>query len=122
MDTTPFRRFAAYVLAVTPIAAQMAPPPIASKDPVADVYHGVSVVDEYRRLEDWSNPATREWSNAQNVYARTYLDALPARAALRDRIASLVSAISPNFFDLTERGGTLFAMQFKPPKQQAMLV
>ena len=54
-------------------------PPIARKEPVTDVYHGVKVTDDYRWLEDWSNPNTRLWSDAQNEYARKYLGAIPGR-------------------------------------------
>jgi prolyl oligopeptidase len=102
-------------------SAQQAPP-TARKQPVTDTYHGVAVTDNYRYLEDWSNPETKAWSNAQNTYARAYLNALPGRASLRDQIARLLSAPSPNYFALREQGGKLFALQFQPPQEQPVLV
>jgi prolyl oligopeptidase len=48
---------------------QSGPPP-AVKRPVTDLYHGVKVVDDYRWLENWSNPETQAWRDAQNNYAR----------------------------------------------------
>ena len=37
-------------------------PPATPKKPVTDVYHGVKVVDDYRRLEDINDPAVRAGS------------------------------------------------------------
>ena len=53
-----------------------AAPPTPTK-PVSDIYHGVTVVDPYRWLEDGKNPEVRKWSDAQNVYARN----LPRQAS-----------------------------------------
>jgi hypothetical protein len=60
------------------LAAQ---PPPTPKRPVTDTYHGVQVTDDYRWLEDFSDPAVRSWSEPQNAYARKYLDGLSRRAA-----------------------------------------
>ena len=39
--------------------------PPAPRGDDADVLHGITVPDPYRRLEDPTNPATIEWSRAQ---------------------------------------------------------
>jgi prolyl oligopeptidase len=65
------------------LAAQfttLAQPPPSPKKPVTDVYNGVSVTDDYRWLENYSDPAVRAWSDAQNKYASKYLDSLANRA------------------------------------------
>ena len=98
-----------------------APPPTPMK-PVTDTYHGVSVVDPYRWLEDGKNPDVRRWSDAQNVYARDYLDKLPGRDMLRARIKEILAAKVVSHYRLEYRPGKLFAMKRQPPKEQPFLV
>ncbi len=98
-----------------------APPP-APRHPVTDTYQGVKVIDDYRWLEDWNDPAVKQWSAAENARTREYLDHLPARAAIRERLQQLITASEGQYFDVRERGGVLFAMKAQPPKQQAFLV
>lgn len=97
-------------------------PPETPKHPVTDEYQGVKVTDDYRWLENWDDPAVKQWSAAQNARTREYLDQLPARAAIKKRIQELVAASSTAYWDLEFRGGTLFAMKYQPPQQQPMLV
>src|SRR5215471_12472545 len=97
-------------------------PPATPKKPVTDVYHGVTVVDDYRWLEDVTDPAVRAWSAEQNRYARSYLDALPARASLYERLKELLSYPSPRYFSLAYRRDVLFAIKRQPPKEQPFLV
>ena len=54
-----------------------------------DTYFGITVPDPYRGLEDENAPATRRWVADENKLTRSYLDAIPFRSALRDRIAML---------------------------------
>ena len=98
-----------------------APPPT-PKRPVTDTYHGVTVTDDYRWLEDVSNPEVRQWTEAQNVYARRHLDALPARPALAEQLQKLMTHPSARYSELTLRHGVLFALLTQPPKQQSMVV
>jgi len=97
-------------------------PPAAPKKPVTDVYNGVSVSDDYRWLENYSDPAVRAWSDAQNRYARKYLDALPLRSSLYDELKQLYSQPSPRYSSLQSAGGVLFALKRQPPKEQPFLV
>jgi prolyl oligopeptidase len=60
-------------------------PPAMRGDHV-DVYHGVRVADPYRWMEDIDSPATRAWVEAQSKLSRGYLDAIPGRQAIRDRL------------------------------------
>jgi prolyl oligopeptidase len=102
-------------------AALFAQPP-AAKRPVNDTYHGVTVTDDYRWLENASDPAVKAWSDAQNSSARKYLDALPARAAAYDELKKLYAKQSVRYSGLTYRRGILFAMKTQPPKEQPALV
>ena len=99
-----------------------AQPPAAQKRPVTDTYHGVAVTDNYRWLENASDPAVKAWSDAQNVAARKYLDGLPARAAAYEDLKKLYSQQSVRYSDLKYRNGVLFAMKTQPPKEQPALV
>lgn len=96
--------------------------PDTPKRPVTDEYQGVSVTDDYRWLENWDDPETKQWSVAENAHSREYFDRLPARAAIKQRFRELISASSPRYRDLQFRGGMLFAMKYQPPQQQWMLV
>ncbi len=107
------------VLTIAPLAAM---PPDSPKKPVTDVYHGVNVVDDYRWLEDWNDPAVRKWSDAQNVHARNVLDRLPHVAAIRARVTEIMSAKTVGYSSLEYRKGTFFAIKREPPKQQPFLI
>jgi prolyl oligopeptidase len=54
-----------------------------------DVYHGVTVPDPYRWLEDDNSPETKAWVEAQNKVTFAYLDKIPYRKALTERLKSL---------------------------------
>ncbi len=112
------RLFSAALWAVVSLAQ----PPTTPKKPVTDVYHGVQVTDDYRWLENYSDPAVRAWSDAQNKYARKYLDSLPMRAAFSDELKRLLSHPSLRYFGLNVRHGVLFAVKVQPPLEQPMLV
>ena len=96
--------------------------PDTPKRPVTDEYQGVKVVDDYRWLENWEDPQTKQWSAAENARSRAYLDQLPARSAIKERLRQLISAGSATYYDLQNRGGVLFAMRDQPPQQQPVLV
>lgn len=63
--------------------------PTALRGAHVDDYHGTRVPDPYRWLEDAEAPATREFVRAQNALAQPWLEALPQRAWLRDRLTEL---------------------------------
>ena len=97
-------------------------PPETPRRPVTDEYQGVKVTDDYRWLENWDDPEVKQWTAAQNTRTRAYLDRLPARAAIKDRLKQLINASSAGYYDLQFRGGVLFAMKYQPPQQQPMLI
>ncbi len=96
--------------------------PATPKQPASNVYHGVAVGDDYQWLEDWNDPRVREWSAAQNALARAYLDAIPERVAILDRVAELRQSLAPEYRSVIQRGGKLFAIKDEPPKEQPFLV
>ena len=101
--------------------AAPAPLPETPVAPVVESFHGEFVADPYRWLEDTAAPATREWLEAQNAHARAMLDALPARAALRAEIATLLSA-SADLRAVRRVGDRVFALRREPGAQHHRLV
>src|SRR6266568_6413386 len=102
--------------------AALAAPPATEKKPVTDKYHGDAVVDDYRWLEDGKAKEVQQWSEAQNAYARAYLDKLPGPDKVRERVKELLAARTTTHFNLQWRSGKLFAMKRQPPKEQPFLV
>jgi prolyl oligopeptidase len=97
-------------------------PPATRKAPVVDRYHGVEVVDEYRWLENWDDPAVKAWSDAQNAYARSVLDRLPGVEEIRKQVTAIRKIQVPRYGSLIYAGGQLFAFKLEPPQQQITLV
>ena len=54
-----------------------------------DTYFGVEVSDPYRWLEDDRSKETEEWVTEQNKVTFGYLDSIPFRAELKERLSSL---------------------------------
>ena len=120
----PYVRAAAVLasLVVCPVALSATPgyPPTPKKT-VTDTYHGDRVSEDYRWLEDASDPAVKAWSLEQLQLTRTVLDAVPARAQLAKRFKELYESAPVRYFGFYDRG-QFFAMKRQPPKNQALLV
>ncbi len=76
---------------------------------LTDEYHGVKVTDDYRWLENWDDPAVKQWSAAQNARTRAYLDHLPNRPAVKERLKQFITNSSASYYALQFRAGMLFA-------------
>src|SRR5437660_3144559 len=63
--------------------------PAAARGTQVDNYHGVSIADPYRWLEDVDSPATREWVAAENRLTDSFLASIPQRQAIRNRLTQL---------------------------------
>jgi len=73
---------------------QVAKPPATSAHEVTDDYHGVSVTDSYRWLEDQNSPETRAWIDEQNAYTQKVLSSYTGREALRSQIEKVMKTDS----------------------------
>jgi len=105
------------------ILAQAIPaPPSTPKQPVTDEYFDTKVTDDYRWLENWDDPAVKQWSAAENARTRAYFDHLTSRPAIKHRFEELISAGSDSYYNLRFREGMLFASRYHPPQQQPTLV
>lgn len=54
-----------------------------------DDYHGTIVPDPYRWLEDLDSPETAEWIEAQNQVTASYLDQIPSREKIKERLTQI---------------------------------
>jgi prolyl oligopeptidase len=84
--------------------------PVARVAPVIDDYYGAKVIDRYRWMEDPTDPEWLPYLRAQNAHARSFLDAIPGRAALAQRISEC-SADTTHTLAVRSAGTRLFYEQ-----------
>ncbi|HZI76002.1 MAG TPA: hypothetical protein VFD73_18645, partial [Gemmatimonadales bacterium] len=58
---------------------------------MVDVLHGEAISDPYRWLEDGNASETIEWTERQNAFTSAYLEAVPGRQRIRQRLEQLLS-------------------------------
>ena len=63
--------------------------PVALKGDVVDNYFGTEVADPYRWLEDDNSEETGKWVDAENEVTNAYLDKIPFRTAMKERLEKL---------------------------------
>jgi prolyl oligopeptidase len=63
--------------------------PIARKADQIDTYHGVEVRDPFRWLEDPYSEETQAWIEAENQITFDYLQQIPARETIKQRVTQL---------------------------------
>ena len=114
--------FAATLFALAAQNSGVPAPPPAPKQPVIESYQGIKITDDYRWLENWDDPAVKQWSAAQNARSRDYLDHLATRPRIKKELAEMYAGDSARYFDMQYRGGTIFALKMQSSKQQPFLV
>jgi prolyl oligopeptidase len=80
--------------------------PATNKVDQVDNYHGTRISDPYRWLEDVDSPSTHEWIRQQNELTFSFLEKIPARAGIREKLTQLwdfKKASSPH-----KKGGRYF--------------
>lgn len=83
-----FASFVAFSAVAQTDGTPMAYPKAKTVDQVDD-YHGTKVSDPYRWLEDTDSADTKAWVEAENKLTFSYLDQIPYRAAIRERLLKL---------------------------------
>jgi prolyl oligopeptidase len=94
-------------------------PPFSPIEPVTEVLHGVPITDPYRWLEDQDSPRTREWLQVQREYARSYLDAIPGRGRIRERILELLDVET---YDSVQKVGQRYFFRKRLPGQEQFAI
>ena len=64
--------------------------PAARRVNQVDNYHGIEVADPYRWMEEMQSEETQAWVKAQDELSKSFVSAVPARAALQKRITELI--------------------------------
>ncbi len=84
-------------------------PPAAPVRVVEDRFHGITVADPYRYMEEFKDPDVQIWVRKQADYAEQTLHDLPGRDKLLKRIDELDAGAPYTLFNITRRpGGELF--------------
>src|SRR5579862_5963081 len=105
-----------------PVTVTVSAPPTTEKIPVMDSYHGVSVVDDYRWLENGDAPKVKAWVAAQNAYSQAYLSKLPQRQSIVSFLKAARAQQHVRYADLQYAAGSLFALKIDPQKSGGSLV
>src|SRR5688572_10021343 len=85
------RIVAAAILGIAAAAAayQQMQYPQTKKGDIVESLHGTSVTDPYRWLEDANSAETKAWVQAQNAVTFRYLEQIPERKWIRERLTEL---------------------------------
>jgi len=98
---------------------EVPPAPASAREAVTDTYHGETVADPYRWLEDSASERVRAWTAAQNARTRSVLDRVPQRARCAARLRELLSV---GIMDTPRPvGGRLFHLRREGAQRQAVL-
>jgi len=92
------------------------------KAAASSTYHGVTVTEHYRWLEDAGSEQTRSWTMAQDRRTRDYLQHLTCYDAVRRRAEEILKSESVTYGALRRAGPAYFALKHQPPRQQPFLV
>src|ERR1700726_830519 len=103
-------------------AAQTSPLtyPQAHRSDQVDDYHGVKIADPYRWLEDTDSADPHAWVEAENKLTFGYLDQIPYRQAIHDRLTKLWNY--ERFTTPSQHGGRYFFQHNTGLQQQNVLL
>jgi prolyl oligopeptidase len=107
------------VLMTSTLDAQTIAYPPARRGDVVDDYHGTTVVDPYRWLEDVDSPETRAWVEAENRVTFAYLEQIPERERIRKRLTKLWDY--PKYGAPFKKGGRYFLFKNSGLQNQSVL-
>jgi prolyl oligopeptidase len=93
-------------IAAAPSFAQSLDYPQTRKGDQVDDYHGVKVADPYRWLEDDNSAETAKWVKAENKVTSGYLEKIPYRAQVKQRLEQLYNY--PKYSAPFRKGELLF--------------
>jgi prolyl oligopeptidase len=87
------RRLAALAIMIPTLAAAQGPGPLqypdARRGDTVETLHGRAVPDPYRWLEDPNSEETKAWVKAENVVTQAYLEQVPTRMKIKERLTQL---------------------------------
>jgi prolyl oligopeptidase len=118
---------AATLAAALLLATALCPPALAQKLQYPqtrkvehkDTYHGVEVTDAYRWLEEENSADTAEWVREQNKVTFGYLETIPFRAKMKERLTTLFNY--PKYSTPSRRGDYYFFSKNDGLQNQSVL-
>ncbi len=93
--------------------------PITKKVDTVDTYFGKKVSDPYRWLEDDKSPEVADWVKAQNDVTNEYLNKIPYRPKIKERLSEIwnYTSMTPPF----KEGGKYFFFKKEGLQNQSVL-
>lgn len=111
-------RLLTLLLLLLSLAAAGQEPPLTDHELQYDTYHGVTIYDPFRWLENAESPATQAWVQKQNQYTQTYL-ADSDRTSLLARLTALENR--PRTESAFQKGEQLFYFHNTGLQNQSVL-
>lgn len=93
--------------------------PVAPQSEQVDDYHGTKVADPYRKLEDPDAAETKAWVEAENKVTTEFLQGVPARGPLLERLKKLWDYV--RYGTPSVRGGRYFYTRNDGLQNQSVL-
>ena len=93
--------------------------PSAERSDHADDYFGTEVADPYRWMEDMDSAAVAAWVEAQNAISQPYLESLPARERIQERLTEIWD--HERFTQPSKEAGTYFYYRNDGLQNQSVL-
>lgn len=84
-----------------------------------DTYHGIKIPDPYRWLEDDNSQETAKWVEEQNKVTFGYLERIPYRSKIKDRLQALYNY--PKYYQPIRRGDNFFFFKNDGLQNQSVL-
>jgi prolyl oligopeptidase len=106
-------------LLILPTFAQKIQYPVTKKVDHTDTYFGVNVADPYRWLEDDNSRETAQWVQEQNKLTFRYLEGIPHRMKIKDRLEQLYNY--PKYSAPFRKGKNFFFMKNDGLQNQSVL-
>ena len=93
--------------------------PIVKKENINDDYHGTTISDPYRWLEDDTSEETENWVTAQNKVTFDYLSKIPYREAIKNRLEKVWNY--ERFGSPSKKGGKYYYFKNDGLQNQSVL-
>jgi len=89
--------------------------PQSRMEPTTEILHDLPITDDYRWLEDGESSETRSWIEDQRQYARAYLDNVPGRERIRQRIREFLAVET---YDSVQKVGDRYLFRKRLAEQE----
>ncbi|MCS6884611.1 MAG: prolyl oligopeptidase family serine peptidase [Acidobacteriota bacterium] len=107
------------LILVCGINAQQLKYPVTKQVEHYDIYHGIKVADPYRWLEDDNSPETARWIEEQNRLTFSYLEQIPFRKKLQERMEQVFNY--PKYSSPFRKGELFFFFKNDGLQNQSVL-